>query len=164
MSFIAYIIRRWVSVRTNATSEVQTSSTSSAGADVSQPEHPQPPNKKLKLLQTLDSWAGRRTRGYQWEWWHSQCLKGDRRLSSTHSSYARIEIISPSLLETSLWSVHEIKRFGQFFSHTKRILSTCGEYVFSCWTCEEFKAFINRTTSAESSLFCSWQLREVFFQ
>jgi len=56
MSFIAYIIhRRWVGVRTNATSEAQTSSTSSAGADVSQPEHPQPPNKKLRLLQNLDS-------------------------------------------------------------------------------------------------------------
>jgi len=40
-------------------------------------------------------WAGRRTRGFQWEWRHLQCLKGDRSLSSTHSFYARIEIISP---------------------------------------------------------------------
>jgi len=41
-------------VRTNATSEAQTPS-SSAGADVSQPEPPQPPNKKLRLLENLDS-------------------------------------------------------------------------------------------------------------
>jgi len=42
-------------VRTNATSEAQTPSTSSAGADVSQPEPSQPPNKKLRLLENLDS-------------------------------------------------------------------------------------------------------------
>jgi len=39
----------------SATSEAQTPSTSSAGADVSQPEHSQPPNKKLRLLENLDS-------------------------------------------------------------------------------------------------------------
>jgi len=42
-------------VRTNATSEAQTSSTSSAGGDVSQPEPSQPLNKKLRLLENLDS-------------------------------------------------------------------------------------------------------------
>jgi len=38
-----------------ATSEAQTPSTSSAGADVSQPEPSQPPNKKLRLLENLNS-------------------------------------------------------------------------------------------------------------
>jgi len=54
-SFVAYIICRWVGVHTNAMSEAQTPSTSSAGADVSQHELSQPLNKKLRLLENLDS-------------------------------------------------------------------------------------------------------------
>jgi len=90
-------------VRTNATSEAQTPSTSSAGADVSQPEPPQPENKKLRLLENLDSEPEDEPVDSSGnDDIHNLLKEIAAYLSSTRSSCARMKIISHSLLETSL--------------------------------------------------------------
>jgi len=142
-------------VHTNATSEAQTLSTSSAGTDVSQPEPSQPPNKKLRLLENLDSEP-------EDEPVDSSGNDDIHNVLKEIAAYLAPTVLMQEEKLSALfyWKRHceaypKLSALVNFFSHIKCILITGGEYVFSHRTFEKFKAFINRTTSVKPFLFCA---------
>jgi len=131
--------------------------TSSAGADVSQPEPSQPPNKKLRSLENLDSEP-------EDEPVDSSGNVDIHNVLKEIAAYLALTILTQEEKLSALlyWKRHcevytKLSALAIFFLtlSASSVGPTGGEYVFSRWTCEEFKAFINRTTSAEPSLFCA---------